>query len=96
MSEQNEVKECCECCANDRPVTAALGVPNTWQNRMKDEYWTLKHRRDALHNMLIKLRAGTLDFKPNCDASLLSEQEKVMNAYLDILETRAEIEGVCL
>lgn len=96
MSEQNEVKECCECCANDKPVNAGWPVPNTWQNRMKDEYWTLKHRRDALHNMLIKLRAGTLDFKPNCDASLLSEQEKVMNAYLDILETRAEIEGVCL
>ena len=95
MSEQNEVKECCECCANDKPVNAGLPVPN-WVNRMKDEYWDLRHRRDKLHIMLIKLRAGTLDFKPNCPVSLLSEQEKVMNTYLDILETRAEIEGVCL
>lgn len=94
MPEQNEVKECCECCANDKPVNAGLGVPNTWQNRMKDEYWTLRHRRDALHSMLIRLRAGTLNFTPKCPASLLREQEDVMNEYLDILEARAEIEGV--
>ena len=46
--------------------------------------------------MLIKLRAGTLDFTPKCPASLLCDQERVMNEYLDILEERAEIEGVYL
>ena len=94
MQEHNEVKECCECCANDKPVNAGLPVEPAWKRRMKDEYWELSHRCDALHRMLIKLRAGTLGYQPTCPASLLKEQENVMDEYLDILEVRAEIEGV--
>lgn len=112
MSEQNEVKECCECCANDKPVNAGPLAPGAnihgicedqahaalpdWQLRFLQEYEQLKIRHFKLHKMLVKLRAGTLDFTPACPASLLREQEQVMAEYLDILEARAEIEGIPL
>lgn len=84
---------CENCKCEDAPVAT---VPPPWQQRFANEYYETKNRRDKLHNMLIKLRAGTLDFTPQCPASLLCQQERVMNEYLDILEERAEIEGVYL
>lgn len=46
--------------------------------------------------MLVKYKAGTLDFTPNCSFELLSEQAAAMGKYLFILETRAEIEKIVL
>lgn len=64
--------------------------------RMVNEYKELKDRYTKLHNMLVKHDAGTLDFTLSCPADLLREQKSVMGKYLNILEIRAEIEGIRL
>ena len=46
--------------------------------------------------MTVKYEAGTLDFEPDCELSLLLEQKKYMGLYLNRLEVRAEIEGINL
>lgn len=66
----------------------------TYKERMAAEYRQTKDRYDKLHKMLIKLEAGTLDFKPTCSKALLEEQAHHMGMYLRVLEIRAEIEGV--
>ena len=64
--------------------------------RMRQEYKELKDRYNKLHKMIVKYDAGTLDFKPTCPIALLREQKRTMGKYLNILEIRAEIEGVDL
>ena len=46
--------------------------------------------------MLIKLEAGTLEFIPTCDSSILEEQCYHMGMYLKQLEIRAEVEKIRL
>lgn len=65
-----------------------------WENRFLAEYRQTKIRYDRLHRMIVKYHAGTLDFKPKCDLSLLEEQAAAMGHYLKTLEIRAEIEGI--
>lgn len=67
-----------------------------YKDRFKAEYYQLKERYEKLHKMTVKYKAGTLDFTPSCDIDLLLEQEEYMLKYLNILETRAEIEGIIL
>lgn len=67
-----------------------------YKERMKKEYWQLKDRYTALHNMCIKYEDGTLDFTPTYSLELLEEQKGAMGNYLRCLEIRAEIEGVKL
>lgn len=67
---------------------------NSWKDRFKNEYAELKDRYNKLHKMLVKYKAGTLDFKPNCSYELLSEQASAMGKYLFVLEARAEIEKI--
>lgn len=69
---------------------------NSWEDRFKKEYAELKDKYNKLHKMLVKYKAGTLDFIPNCSYELLSEQAAAMGKYLFILETRAEIEKITL
>lgn len=69
---------------------------NSYKERMGQEYRELRSRHAKLHNMLVKLDAGTLEFTPNCPPDVLKEQEDVMSQYLRILEIRAEIEDVDL
>ena len=64
--------------------------------RMADEYRETKHRYNKLHKIIVKHRAGTLDFKLNCPIELLEEQASYMGRYLFVLEVRAEIEDVVL
>lgn len=65
-----------------------------YKERFKAEYHQTKIRYDKLHKMLIKAEAGTLDFKPTCSLSLLTDQKHFMGNYLHVLEVRAEIEGI--
>ena len=65
-----------------------------YKERFKAEYHQTKIRYDKLHKMLIKAKAGTLDFKPKCSIELLLDQKHFMGSYLHILEVRAEIEGI--
>ena len=64
--------------------------------RFKAEYWQTKIRYDKLCSMLIKERAGKLDFTPTCGFDLLEDQKYYMNEYLNVLRVRAEIEGINL
>lgn len=65
-----------------------------WQGRMAKEYRFVKDKYDKLHAMLNKYEAGTLDFTPNCSLELLKRQQRAMGEYLNVLEIRAEIEGI--
>ena len=67
-----------------------------WKERFVAEYWQTKHRYDALHEMVVKYEAGTLDFSPNCPLDLLKEQKAAMGKYLYVLEVRAQIERIAL
>lgn len=69
---------------------------NDYKERMVQEYRELRTRYAKIHNMLVKLDAGTLEFTPNCPPDVLKEQEDVMSKYMRILEVRAEIEDVNL
>lgn len=67
-----------------------------YQVRMFDEYWQTKRRYNKLHSLLVRHDAGTLDFELDCPVSLLRDQASTMGHYLNILEIRAEIEGLDL
>lgn len=74
--------------------TVDLMNSTDYKDRFKAEYYQTKIRYDALHKMLTKLDAGTLDFTPACSRLTLIQQQRHMNDYLHDLEVRAEIEGV--
>lgn len=67
-----------------------------YKERMVEEYRQTKDRYDKLHKMLVKYDAGTLDFTLTCPVELLRKQAYHMGNYLNVLEIRAEIEGVAL
>lgn len=69
---------------------------NDYQYRFIMEYMQLCDRLSKLHDIVIKYKAGTLDFEPNCPLSLLMDQEEAMDEYKRILEIRAEIENINL
>ena len=67
-----------------------------YKERFKAEYYQTKIRYDKLHNMIIKMEAGTCNFVPSCSLEILKEQAKHMGIYLHILEVRAQIEKIDL
>lgn len=67
-----------------------------WKKRFVLEYHEVKARYIKLHNIIVKLEAGTCEFKPNCSLDLLKRQAKVMGEYLFVLEIRAQIENIPL
>ena len=69
---------------------------NNYKNRFITEYKELKSRLDKLHKMIIKYKADTLDFEPDCPIEVLEDQEYYMREYLKVLEIRAEIEKINL
>lgn len=71
-------------------------IVEDYKQRMIEEYQQTKARYQKLHKMLVKKDAGTLDFTPTCPIGLLRDQQSTMGHYLNILEIRAEIEGVDL
>lgn len=58
------------------------------------EYMQTKIRYGSLHKMLVKYEAGTLNFTPTCDISILEDQAYYMGYYLKQLEIRAEVEKI--
>lgn len=76
--------------------TAAMMCSSDYKDRMKAEYWQVKHRYDRLHDMVVKYEAGTLGFMPACSIYLLKDQKSAMGKYLYALEVRAAIEQVDL
>ena len=65
-----------------------------YKERFKAEYYQLLIRLDGLAGMLIKWENGMLDFKPKCSKEILENQVICMQGYKEILELRAEIEGI--
>ena len=79
---------------NSLKKTAPMMSSLDYKERFLAEYWQTKIRYDALHRMLIKHEAGTLQFTPDCPIELLKEQKNLMGNYLRVLEVRAEIEKI--
>jgi len=65
-----------------------------YKERIKGEYLQLKDRIDKLHKTLIKVSAGTIEFKSKVPFDLLQAQFERMNDYLYTLEVRMELEGI--
>ena len=76
--------------------TISLMNSDDYKVRFIAEYMQLKIRYNNLHKMLIKYEAGTLNFTPTCDISILEDQAYDMNNYLKALEVRAEVEKIIL
>lgn len=67
-----------------------------YKERFQAEYHQTRIRYNKLFRMIIKYKAGTLNFVPSCSIELLTEQLRAMGNYLMLLEVRAEIEDVPL
>lgn len=74
--------------------TVDLMLSNDYKDRFKAEYYQTKIRYDKLHNMVVKLEAGTLNFTPKCGIGLFKDQLSYMGEYLFDLELRANIENI--
>ena len=67
-----------------------------WQQRFVIEYEELANRAEKLHAILTKYDAGVLDFTPQTPIGVLRAELSVMCADMEILEERAELEGIDL
>lgn len=76
--------------------TIELMNSSDYKDRFKAEYLQTKIRREKLHAMLVKHRAGTLEFTPTCPIATLMTQERHMTEYLNDLEVRAAVEKIDL
>ena len=76
--------------------TIELMTSEDYKERFQAEYYQTKIRYKKLHNMVIKMEAGTLNFEPVCDKELFKSQLSNMGAYLYWLEVRAQKEGITL
>ena len=65
-----------------------------YKERFKAEYYQTKIRYDKLHNIIVKMEAGTCNFTPSCSLEIFEEQAKYMGMYLHVLEVRAQIEKI--
>lgn len=79
---------------NDLKDTVELMLSTDHLDRLRAEYYQTKTRYDKLHNMVVKMEAGTLDFEPTCPIELFKRQLNAMGQYLYVLEIRAQMEGV--
>lgn len=65
-----------------------------WKERLLGEYYYLKDKIEKLHKTNTKIIAGTIKFEAKTPTDLLVKQESIMTAYLNLLETRLELEGI--
>lgn len=79
---------------NTKPITLSDTVQmmnsTDWKERLKAEYWQLKIRYDKL------LDIGIWNNSTQCPLTLMQRQAMYMQSYLEVLEKRAEVEGVDL
>ena len=79
---------------NELKDTVTLMLSGDYKDRFKAEYYQLKIRHDKLLNMLARHDTGTLGFEPDCSIDLFAEQCGAMGRYLNIMESRAKVEGI--
>lgn len=71
-------------------------LSDDYKERFRAEYQQLIIRKNKLDSMLVKLKDGTLDFKPTCPTRVLEEQAKLMEKLMYTMIERAVIEGIML
>lgn len=74
--------------------TVPMMISDDYKERFVAEYAQLKIRYKKLYAVLEKYAADKLDFKPTCPIEILYEQLDHMEAYLNVLKTRAEYEDI--
>lgn len=74
--------------------TVSLMTSDDYKERFEAEYLQTKIRRDKLKRMVQKWDNGVLNFVPECPRNVLIYQLALMNAYLDVLKMRADIERI--
>lgn len=68
---------------------------DNYKERLVEEYVSLLDRYIALHSFLVDYEAGKVNVQIK-DIDLLYEQRDAMDAYLSVIEARAEAEDVTL
>lgn len=76
--------------------TSLLMINEDFKKRFVAEYYQVKIRAEKLANMIAEIDDNTLEFTPKCSRDLLMSQLTTMAEYKQILEKRAEIEGITL
>ena len=76
--------------------TIDLMISEDYKDRFKAEYWQVRARFDKLSAMYTKMKDDTLEFTPTCSIEIYTKQLDAMAQYIDILEKRAELEGINL
>ena len=74
--------------------TVELMNSKDYKERFIAEYAQTKIRYNALHSLLVKKEAGTLDFELATPVLTLKNQASFMGQYLNQLEIRAELEKI--
>lgn len=76
--------------------TIELMKSEDYKDRFIAEYWQVRARFDKLCIMHSRMKDGTLDFEPTCPIEIYTKQLDAMVQYIDVLEQRAELEGINL
>lgn len=76
--------------------TVTMMLSDDYKRRFTAEYCQTKIRYKKLYSMLEKYAADKLDFKPTCPIEILYEQLDHMEAYLNVMKTRAQYENIKL
>lgn len=74
--------------------TSSLMNSTDHKDRLIAEYWQVKIRSEKLETILTNW--NNLKFQPSCPKSILQQQLKVMQEYLQVLESRAVYEDIDL
>ena len=78
----------------DLKDTTALMNSDDYKDRLKAEYWQLRHRLDKLNDMLKRYDKSELDFVPDTPILWLKQQADAMQNYLDALSVRCDYENI--
>lgn len=71
-------------------------LSSDYKERFKAEYQQLKIRLDKLSNIISGMDKRDPTFNPICSKWILAEQRNYMQKYLEMLDHRAQIEGIDL
>lgn len=76
--------------------TISMMTSSDYKERFKAEYYQVKIRYEKLETMIEKWDADELIFVPICPRKIYDKQLAYMMNYMNILEHRAELEGIDL
>lgn len=76
--------------------TVDLMLSKKYEERFIAQYTQIRIIYNKLHALLVKQKAGTLDFELKSDLVTLMNQKSFMGQYLEQLEIRAQQENITL